>query len=624
MRLLDTETQELKSFSGKGELCYAILSHTWENDEILFDDMVTPGHQWKVKEGAKKVLGSCQLAKSQGYQYIWIDTCCIDKTSSAELSEAINSMFKWYMEAAVCYVYLTDVSDDGSIMGCRWFDRGWTLQELIAPTSVKFYNQEWHYINDKVSLSLQLATITGIDEALLRCGQNTGMEPPLIGQQDTKPRKQSYGTQRACTVSRLHQLRDYCVAQKMSWASRRQTTRDEDMAYCLMGLFEVNMPLLYGEGGSKAFFRLQREILNTTQDQSILATACPSVKSDSSPTALASGPDYFLNSGTVHLRRKLTTVAEAHTTYSMTVDLTKFGVNVELLIANEIGLPFSAQPCWFGILDCQMGKSPLGRPVIPLHPIEELNDSTIICSRGQGLFEISPEHPSGARDLKALNGWPGPEHLPDLGILDIQNIKKQKITILQSLEHLDPSHYQEGLPCPIQCVSMSSECQPYSVECESMGRAILQNPGYPRLLVCIFRDQNDRVGYRALLWSLHDIYTDHRAELGGNAASAGEILDNLKQRDIVLQLSGFGLRTTDPRQGFCNGSKSLQVSSRSFSSTRFLRVEAEVSTMTLLDWKMPEVTVATTCLGSRNSPPKGFMEIAKWATPYSHQLPWDL
>ncbi|KAL3423551.1 hypothetical protein PVAG01_05298 [Phlyctema vagabunda] len=174
-----------------------------------------------------------------------MDSCCIDKTSSAELSESINSMFDWYRDAVVCYVYPSEfVASEGSefhfaISGARsrWFTRGWTLRELLAPENVVFYDQNWKDSGTKRSLAAAIISITGIDQKL---------------------------------ISGETRVTDYSVAQKTSWASVRDTTRVEDMAYSLLGLFGISMPLLYGEG-SRSFGRLQEEIIKTSTDQTIFA-----------------------------------------------------------------------------------------------------------------------------------------------------------------------------------------------------------------------------------------------------------------------------------------------------------------------------------------------------------------
>lgn len=185
--------------------------------------------------------------------------CCIDKTNSAELSEAINSMYRWYKQAKVCYVYLADVTDDPIIeqwknqpenwrerrdpppndspfVKSRWFTRGWTLQELLGPERLRFFSSTFKFLGTKRELCELLVVITGISDAAIR---NVSHASPN-------------------------------VAQKMSWAARRQTTRVEDMAYCLLGLFDVNIPLIYGEG-EKAFRRLQEEIMKNSNDQTLFA-----------------------------------------------------------------------------------------------------------------------------------------------------------------------------------------------------------------------------------------------------------------------------------------------------------------------------------------------------------------
>jgi hypothetical protein len=141
MRLINTRTLELQDFSLSIIPPYAILSHTWGGDEVTFQDMSLPGHI--LKTGYSKIKQTCQLALQDSLEFAWVDTCCIDKSSSAELTESINSMFQWYMNAAVCYVFL-DLPENGQaedgLNKCRWFTRGWTLQELLAPNTVKFYD----------------------------------------------------------------------------------------------------------------------------------------------------------------------------------------------------------------------------------------------------------------------------------------------------------------------------------------------------------------------------------------------------------------------------------------------------------------------------------------------------
>jgi hypothetical protein len=235
-----------EEFYGDNIPAYAILSHTWEDGEVTFQDL--QGSSYHKKLGWRKIKYTCRQAYRDGLDYCWVDTCCIDKSSSAELSEAINSMWNWYREAKICYAYLGDINiSDPSAMDedelreqlaqARWFSRGWTLQELIAPKLVQFYTAGWKPLKTKTEICAMLSQISGIGEGAL-----SGKTP----------------------------LQEFSVAQRMSWAAKRTTTRIEDEAYCLLGLFDVQLPLLYGEG-KKAFLRLQEEIIRTNDDQSIFA-----------------------------------------------------------------------------------------------------------------------------------------------------------------------------------------------------------------------------------------------------------------------------------------------------------------------------------------------------------------
>lgn len=238
MRLINTSTITLEEFPSDHVPKYAILSHVWGAEEVTFQDM-RDGKARKLA-GYSKIAGCCTQADLAGWRYVWVDTCCIDKSSSAELSEAINSMFRWYSHAQVCYVFLADVlanfpKESLDIRQSKWFTRGWTLQELLAPSDLIFFDRNWLMIGKKGEdwINKQIKECTGID---------------------------------------IKYWKQECVAAKMSWASKRQTTRVEDIAYCLMGLFGVNMPTLYGEG-QNAFIRLLLEILGKSNDESIFAWA---------------------------------------------------------------------------------------------------------------------------------------------------------------------------------------------------------------------------------------------------------------------------------------------------------------------------------------------------------------
>ncbi|KAI0665875.1 hypothetical protein C8Q78DRAFT_930901, partial [Trametes maxima] len=200
-----------------------------------------------VSQFPDKIKRFCEVAAEHEYEYAWADACCIDKTSSSELSEVINSMYDWYRYADVCYVFLPDVptpamvadlhAPGSAFQNSRWHKRGWTLQELLAPGVVVFFSSEWNIIGTKHTLAALIHAITGIDRDVL-----TFQRP----------------------------LEEFSVACRMSWAASRETSREEDEAYSLMGIFQVNMPTTYGEG-RYAFIRLQEEILKHISDQTIFA-----------------------------------------------------------------------------------------------------------------------------------------------------------------------------------------------------------------------------------------------------------------------------------------------------------------------------------------------------------------
>jgi hypothetical protein len=243
MRLLRRESDgefKLVEYFGKEIPRYAILSHTWggDNEEVTYKDLVEG--VGKKRPSYIKIRFCAEQAAKDGLQFFWVDTCCIDKSSSAELSEAINSMYRWYHNAAKCYVYLSDVSISGSIGNdlssqqiwkpafqySRWFTRSWTLQELVAPTTVEFFSAEGERLGDRGSLLQEIHNITGIS---IRTLQGSA-------------------------------LSQFSVDERMSWAERREAKREEDTAYSLLGIFDVHMPLIYGEGRKKAFMRLHKGI----------------------------------------------------------------------------------------------------------------------------------------------------------------------------------------------------------------------------------------------------------------------------------------------------------------------------------------------------------------------------
>jgi hypothetical protein len=248
MRLLERKPNGelvLREFIGSNLPAYAILSHTWgaDSEEISFYDI--EAGTGKSKDGYHKIQFCATQAAADGLRYFWVDTCCIDKKNAVELSEAINSMFRWYQQAARCYVYLLDVSVadyvennqhsqpawEAAFTQSRWFTRGWTLQELIAPTAVGFFTSEGKRLGDRLSLEDMIHDVTGIAKRALKG------DP----------------------------LSDFGIDERMSWVAQRKTKLEEDQIYSLLGIFDITMPLIYGEGREKANRRLQKEIAESSK-----------------------------------------------------------------------------------------------------------------------------------------------------------------------------------------------------------------------------------------------------------------------------------------------------------------------------------------------------------------------
>jgi hypothetical protein len=289
MWLINTDTLKLEQFYDKNVPPYVILSHTWGQNELTFQDIQDLTPDVREKNGYRKVTEFCELAKRYDYEYAWVDTCSIDKSSSSELTEAINSMYKWYHNADMCIVYLEDYPPPSVVMpplveakkfskshdlsGCRWLYRGWTLQELIAPEDVRFFDSSWNLLGSKSTMLDVISEMTRINKLVL---------------------------------NGVMKVSECTVAERFSWASHRETTRDEDIAYCLFGLFDVHMPLVYGEGKQRAFRRLQIEITKETCDFSLFLWSSPTISKDvTSQIFLDSGvfaddPSYFSYSDLSH------------------------------------------------------------------------------------------------------------------------------------------------------------------------------------------------------------------------------------------------------------------------------------------------------------------------------------
>lgn len=283
-----------------------------------------------LRKGYRKISATCKQALEDDVSHAWVDTCCIDKTSSAELTESINSMYRWYYAAEICYAFLEDlqfIGDDFAtrwncrsslsdasqreqiyqelLRRCRWFTRGWALQELLAPREVIFFDFGWNRIASRSELTKVLASITKIDHKALES---------------------------------RNAISTYSESRKMSWAQHRKTTRVEDRAYSLLGIFNVNMPLLYGEG-DKAFTRLQEEIIRTSVDHSIFLHRPRDPFSETS--LLATSPDDFADEPDIDWWREM----EDDSSYQ----LTNQGLKIHLRLHQYW---FKRNVC-FAILNCK-------------------------------------------------------------------------------------------------------------------------------------------------------------------------------------------------------------------------------------------------------------------------------
>jgi hypothetical protein len=333
MRLINTQTLQLEEFWDGGWSWmrgpqYATLSHTWGSEEVTLQEIQGDRTLIKHKSGFSKIRDTCKQAKQDGYPYVWIDTCCIDKTSSTELAEAINSMYEWYKKSALCYVYLADVCHGPDFISqfrhSRWFTRGWTLQELLAPSRIRFFDCNWSYVGNKADHMKEISEITDIDLYALAGGD----------------------------------LRNLSVARRMSWAASRQTTRLEDIAYCLLGIFQISMPLLYGEG-ARAFQRLQEAIMNCTPDQSLFAWMDESFRSynglfDDTDTSerqglLTRSPKAFKDSKSV-------AQFYAQTPGRGIAIPTNSGIRIDLLMARDQF--YGNGRVYVAVLDCPIGNIP--------------------------------------------------------------------------------------------------------------------------------------------------------------------------------------------------------------------------------------------------------------------------
>jgi WD40 repeat protein len=290
---------------------YAILSHTWGPEEVTFTDLIEGSGISKA--GYDKIRFCGEQARRDGLQYFWVDTCCIDKSSSTELTEAINSMFRWYRDAAKCYVFLADVPRatvdskgqpnqlpwESAFRTSRWFTRGWTLQELLAPSSVEFFMKDGQRLGDRRSLEQQIHEITGIAVPALRGSA----------------------------------LDQFDIEERFKWAKSRQTTREEDWAYCLLGIFGIFMTLIYGEGKTHAICRLRMRI-NKKDTPTPSASNSVYIGPELALTVASSGDPYrqFLLQQTYHA-----TIWKSAVSPSGNRFVTSEDQNIYIWMANDAG-----------------------------------------------------------------------------------------------------------------------------------------------------------------------------------------------------------------------------------------------------------------------------------------------
>ncbi|KAM5534111.1 hypothetical protein V8D89_012292 [Ganoderma adspersum] len=310
----------------------------WGSIGILDDPRVTP----KIRE-------ACRIARTDNYDYIWVNTCCINDDSTLEFTEAIHATFRRFSKASICYVYLADVSDsaddsptrpsESPFHYSRWFNRGWTLQELIAPKHLVFVSRSWLRLGTKEDLAGVISDITGIDEDIL-----THRKPHT----------------------------DVSVAKRMYWASRRRTTRVEDEAYSLMGLFGVAMQPMYGEG-HQAFFRLQQEILMRTQDQSLFAwgTRSPPLQLPAGNTGPNPPPTHF---PPFHDARDSTLFARSTSDFANSRAVDR--MSHDTILESKLGQQYVFTP--YGL-----------RTQLPLIPLSSLLDRSTISSTDLASLHIA-------------------------------------------------------------------------------------------------------------------------------------------------------------------------------------------------------------------------------------------
>jgi hypothetical protein len=376
MRLLNTTTNELKEFPEGDVPDYAILSHTWGDNEVTATDLADGLYSGKEAYW-RKINAACKQALADQLEWLWADTCCFPRDNSAERGAAINLVFGWYRDARVCYVYLSDVpsrpgaghgveeeTEDPEAPGSafrrsRWFSRGWTLMELLAPPEVRYYSSSWGFLGSYETLGLVSRETAGIP---------------------------------AATESREQMLQSASVATVMSWASGRHTTLPEDKAYCLLGLLGVSMPIIYGEGEEQAFIRLQRRLLQRQDDHSILAWGYGSTDRNDEEDAttlcggfLAKSLAGLAGCGNLHPCQAWKVKGPAF------VGFTGEGVRMRLpLVILTTGIWTAPQSTLYAILNCCVDRDPSKLIAIPLR-IDTHRKSDCVYERSGAPIVVSRE-----------------------------------------------------------------------------------------------------------------------------------------------------------------------------------------------------------------------------------------
>ncbi|KAI1419197.1 heterokaryon incompatibility protein-domain-containing protein [Xylaria sp. FL1777] len=552
MRLLNVHTLIISEFHGNRIPRYAILSHTWDEEEVTLQDM-KEGIAPSLK-GYQKITLCCNQARVDGLAYVWIDTCCIDKRSSAELSEAINSMYRWYENATLCYAYLADVEDvqsEGmmSFKRSRYWTRGWTLQELIAPNILIFFSSGWIRIGTRLDLRQAVGQATSIPKQVLR----------------------------------FRNISDYSVSQKMSWASRRHTTRIEDEAYCLLGLFGVSMPLLYGEG-RRAFRRLQEEIIRELDDESIFAW-----QGGTDHGLLASCPAQFTFS---HSIQRSIEHPIGDTTGGLSFAITNRGVRITLpvledchkvplyslmressmqyLIPDPPHLQRKVQRRVLAILNCQQGTDASSRVAVIL--THDVSRERYTRDVNIGLVKVSIDDIIERATLKQVLVAPGENPWDDVTWVEED---PERLVVIQALSWM-LGHFKFDRATLVNGIGVGSDVQ----ENGTVSIRFRQS----RPLVAIYRNKESyQDHYLVIYLKLSD------AKNGIDASITQIYGENISREDILEQTTQFSqdFLSGNPKKGIVHetsqGTYILSLNIREAEHASIVEVTAEPEPHSELD-----------------------------------------